>query len=61
MLKVDRSDDAGFTLVELLVTMVIIGIIVAPLTAVVLGYLKNTDATTARMKSQWISRPSVCR
>ena len=49
MLKIKQSDDAGFTLVELLVAMVILGIIMAPLTAAVLGYLKNADATTARM------------
>jgi prepilin-type N-terminal cleavage/methylation domain-containing protein len=42
-------DDAGFTLVELLVTIVVLGIIIAPLSAVILTYLKNTDATTARM------------
>jgi prepilin-type N-terminal cleavage/methylation domain-containing protein len=49
VLRIKNTDDAGFTLVELLVTMVILGIIVGPLTAVVLGYLKNADATTARM------------
>lgn len=45
----DIGDDAGFTLVELLMTIVVLGIIAAPLGGVVLTYLKNTDATTARM------------
>jgi prepilin-type N-terminal cleavage/methylation domain-containing protein len=43
------SDDAGFTLVELLISIVILGVIAAPLVGVVLGYLQNTDATAARM------------
>lgn len=42
-------DDAGFTLVELLMSIVILGIIAVPLGEVVLGYLRNADATTARM------------
>jgi prepilin-type N-terminal cleavage/methylation domain-containing protein len=41
--------DDGFTLIELLVTIVVLGVIVAPLSAVVITYLKNTDATSARM------------
>jgi len=44
-----RRGDAGFTLVELLISVVILGIIAAPLAGVVLGYLKNADATSARL------------
>jgi prepilin-type N-terminal cleavage/methylation domain-containing protein len=42
-----RSD--GFTLVELLVAVVILGIITVPITNVVIGYLHNSDATTSRL------------
>jgi prepilin-type N-terminal cleavage/methylation domain-containing protein len=41
--------DGGFTLVELLVAVVILGIITVPLSNVVIGYLRNADATTARL------------
>lgn len=41
--------DAGFTLVELLMSIVILGIIAVPLGEVVIGYLKNADATTTRL------------
>jgi prepilin-type N-terminal cleavage/methylation domain-containing protein len=44
-----RRDDRGFTLVELLVTIVILGIIAVPLGNVLIGYLHNADATTARL------------
>jgi len=43
-----RGDD-GFTLVELLLAIIIIGVITVPLADVVIGYLHNTDATTARL------------
>lgn len=43
-----REDD-GYTLVELLVAIVIIGIIVAPIANAVIGYLHNTDTTAARL------------
>jgi len=39
----------GFTLVELLLVIVIMGIITVPLSDVVIGYLKNSDTTTARL------------
>ena len=41
--------DEGFTLVELVVTVGIVGMIVAPLTGVVLAYLRNTVDTQARL------------
>lgn len=43
-----RADD-GFTLVELLVAIVILGVITVPLTHVVIGYLQNSDTTMARL------------
>jgi prepilin-type N-terminal cleavage/methylation domain-containing protein len=39
----------GFTLVELLIAIVILGVITVPLGNVVFGYFRNTDATTARL------------
>jgi type II secretory pathway pseudopilin PulG len=46
-------DDDGFTLIDLLlvivIVIVIVGIISVPLANVVLGYLRGTDATTARL------------
>lgn len=41
--------DDGYTLVELLVSIVILGIVMVPLTGVVIGYLRNVDATNNRM------------
>ena len=42
-----RAD--GFTLVELLVAVVILGIITVPITNVIIGYLRNSDAITSRL------------
>jgi prepilin-type N-terminal cleavage/methylation domain-containing protein len=44
-----RREDHGFTLVEVLLAIVIIGIIAVPLGNVVISFLNNTDATTARL------------
>jgi prepilin-type N-terminal cleavage/methylation domain-containing protein len=41
--------EAGYTLVELLMAIALLGIIILPLTAAVIGYLKNSDATADRM------------
>lgn len=47
-MRLRRGED-GFTLVELLVAIVILGIIFVPLSNVVISYFRNTDATTARL------------
>jgi prepilin-type N-terminal cleavage/methylation domain-containing protein len=44
-----RRGEDGFTLVELLVAVVILGIIMVPLATVMIGFLRNTDAVTARL------------
>ena len=44
-----RRGTEGFTLIELLVAIAILGIITVPLGSVVIGYLRSTDATTARL------------
>jgi prepilin-type N-terminal cleavage/methylation domain-containing protein len=41
--------DGGFTLVELLITIVILGVIAVPLSQVVLSYFVSTATTTARL------------
>jgi prepilin-type N-terminal cleavage/methylation domain-containing protein len=47
-MRVKRSE-AGFTLVELLVAVVIIGVITIPLTGTITGALKNSGTTSDRM------------
>jgi prepilin-type N-terminal cleavage/methylation domain-containing protein len=44
-----RDRDGGFTLVELLVTIVILGVIALPLANVVINYFLNSSTATARM------------
>ncbi len=41
--------DGGFTLVELIIAVLIIGVITVPLGDVVIGFLRNSDATTTRL------------
>lgn len=43
-----RRDDAGFTLIELMVTIAIMGIIMLPLGNLVIEYFQNTVSTQAR-------------
>ena len=44
-----RRDEHGFTLVELLLAIVILGIISVPLANMVIGVLHNTDTTSDRL------------
>ena len=44
-----RGADEGFTLVELLLAIIIIGVVTVPLGNIVIGYLKNVDDTNARL------------
>lgn len=45
----NRRSDAGFTLVELLVVIVILGVIAAPIANALIVSIRNTDATSARL------------
>jgi prepilin-type N-terminal cleavage/methylation domain-containing protein len=49
MLVSRRRDDAGVTLVELLVAIVMLGIIAVPLGNALISFFRNTDATTDRL------------
>ena len=44
-----RSSDAGFTLVELVVTITIMGVIIVPVSNFVLAYFKNLTSTQNRL------------
>jgi len=41
--------EAGFTLIELLVSVTILGLIAVPLSNVMIGFLRNSNATTGRL------------
>jgi prepilin-type N-terminal cleavage/methylation domain-containing protein len=41
--------DAGFTLIELLIVVAILGVIAIPLSNMMIAYLRNSDAASARM------------
>jgi len=41
--------EAGFTLIELLISVSILGVIAVPLGNVVIGFLRNSNATTGRL------------
>ena len=47
--RISGPSDGGFTLVELLLVIVIVGVIAVPLGNVVIGYFLNTSTTTARL------------
>jgi prepilin-type N-terminal cleavage/methylation domain-containing protein len=42
-------DDRGLTLIEVLVAVTILSIIIVPLSDAMIGFVRNTDATTRRM------------
>jgi prepilin-type N-terminal cleavage/methylation domain-containing protein len=44
-----RRRDDGFTLIEALVAILVLGVITLALSNVVIGYVRNSDATTARL------------
>jgi prepilin-type N-terminal cleavage/methylation domain-containing protein len=43
------ASDQGFTLIELLVVVLILGLIIGPLSDVVVGFLRNNDETMGRL------------
>jgi prepilin-type N-terminal cleavage/methylation domain-containing protein len=49
MTRYSTPDENGFTLVELLISIVILGIIAVPLSNVVVSFFKHSAATTARL------------
>lgn len=44
-----RRDERGLTLIEMLVTIAILGIIILPLSNALIGVIRNTDDTTRRL------------
>lgn len=45
-----RRSDAGFTLVELLIVVVLLGVVVAPVATAVMLSIRTTDATSRRLE-----------
>jgi prepilin-type N-terminal cleavage/methylation domain-containing protein len=45
-----RRSDAGFTLVELLIVVVLLGVVIAPAATALVTSIRTTDATTARLE-----------
>jgi prepilin-type N-terminal cleavage/methylation domain-containing protein len=48
-MRVRRADERGLTLIELLVTIAILGIIAVPLAVALAAYFRHTDETTDRL------------
>lgn len=49
MLRLRKWSEDGFTLIELVVTVAILGFVVIALTGVVFGYLRTSDETSTRL------------
>jgi prepilin-type N-terminal cleavage/methylation domain-containing protein len=50
-LTVERSDESGYTLIELLLVIALLGFIVAPISAAIVVGLRTTSATANRINS----------
>jgi prepilin-type N-terminal cleavage/methylation domain-containing protein len=49
MRRVERGDESGFTLIELIIAIVIMGVITVPLANFMLAYFKNYTETESRL------------
>src|SRR4051812_28042629 len=47
--RAPNSDEAGATLIELLVAIALLGVITVPLANIAVVYLRSSDATVARL------------